>query len=44
MKQGFDIFGYPSKDYYRFQGPFKDEYIAGGFILRFCPFLFLVAF
>ena len=44
IKQGFDIFGYPSKEYYRFQGPFKDEYIAGGFILRFSPFLFLVAF
>ena len=24
IKKGFDIFGYPSKDYYRFQGPFKD--------------------
>ncbi len=44
IKKGFDIFGYPSKDYYRFQGPFKDEYIAGGFILRLSPFLFLVAF
>tara|TARA_B100000989_G_scaffold43163_1_gene27493 strand:+ start:6634 stop:7953 length:1320 start_codon:yes stop_codon:yes gene_type:complete len=44
IKKGFDIFGYPSKNYYRFQGPFEDEYIAGSFILRLSPFLFLVAF
>jgi O-antigen ligase len=43
-KIGFDIFGYPSKESFRFQGPFKDEYIAGGFILRLSPFLLLVAF
>ena len=42
IKKGFDIFGYPSKNYYRFQGPFKDEFIAGGFILKLSPFLFLV--
>lgn len=43
IKKGFDIFGYPSKNYYRFQGPFGDEFIAGGFILRFSPFIFLIA-
>lgn len=44
LKKGFDIFGYASKNYYRFQGPFGDEFIAGGFILRFSPFLFLTIF
>lgn len=44
IKKGVDIFGYQSLNYYRFQGPFKDEYIAGGFILKFSPFLFLIFF
>ena len=44
LKQGHDIFGYASKNYERFQGPFKDEFIAGGFILKLSPFLFLITF
>jgi O-antigen ligase len=44
IKKGFDIFGYASKDYSRFQGPFNDEYIAGGFILKLSPFLLLITF
>lgn len=44
IKKGVDIFGYQSLNYYRFQGPFKDEYIAGSFILKFSPFLFLIFF
>jgi O-antigen ligase len=44
VKKGVDIFGYESKNYYRFQGPFKDEFIAGGFILKLSPFLFLIIF
>lgn len=42
IRQGFDIFGYASNPVIeRFQGPFKDEFIAGGYILKLSPFLFL---
>lgn len=42
VRQGFDIFGYASNPIIeRFQGPFKDEFIAGGYILKLSPFLFL---
>ena len=42
VRQGIDIFGYASNPVIeRFQGPFKDEYIAGGYILKLSPFLFL---
>lgn len=43
VRQGIDLFGYVSNPVIeRFQGPFKDEYIAGGYILKFSPFLFLI--
>lgn len=42
VRQGFDLFGYASNPVIeRYQGPFKDEFIAGGYILKFSPFLFL---
>lgn len=42
IRQGFDIFGYASNPVIeRFQGPFKDEFIAGSYILKLSPFLFL---
>jgi len=40
---GYDIFGYKSlESMQRLQGPFDDEFIAGGFVARFSPFLWFL--
>ena len=42
---GVSLFGYQSNLVSeRFQGPFRDEFIAGGFVLKFSPFLWLLCF
>jgi len=45
VRVGVSLFGYQSNlGVERFQGPFRDEFIAGGFVLKFSPFLWLLCF
>lgn len=45
VRVGVNLFGYQSNLVSeRFQGPFRDEFIAGGFVLKFSPFLWLLCF